>query len=141
MNCLIKYIIIACFLLPNTVFGQEAMRGVVLDYATEVRIGNAEITNLRTQQSVVSDGLGIFNIAGIIGDTLKIASTGYNEQNIVISSADDIVVRLKGITELKAVNVYGTTKEQELQGVMNDYRKQRSEERRVGKECRSGRRP
>ncbi|HUH20002.1 hypothetical protein [Albibacterium sp.] len=126
MNCLIKYIIIACFLLPNTVFGQEAMRGVVLDYATEVRIGNAEITNLRTQQSVVSDGLGIFNIAGIIGDTLKIASTGYNEQNIVISSADDIVVRLKGITELKAVNVYGTTKEQELQGVMNDYRKQGS---------------
>lgn len=126
MNCLIKYIIVLCFLLPNTLFGQEGIRGVVLDYATEVRIGNAEVTNLRTQQTLVSNGLGIFNVVGIIGDTLKIARTGYNEQNIVIASNDDIVVRLKGITELKAVNVYGITKEQEMQDAMNDYRKQGS---------------
>lgn len=112
--------------MPNTLFGQEGIRGVVLDYATEVRIGNAEITNLRTQQSLVSNGLGIFNVIGIIGDTLKVARTGYNEQNVVIASNDDIVVRLKGITELKAVNVYGITKEQEMQDAMNDYRKQGS---------------
>jgi len=112
--------------LPNTLFGQDGIRGVVLDYATEVRIGDAEITNLRTQQTLISNGLGIFNVTGIIGDTLKIARAGYNEQNIVISSNDDIVVRLKGITELRAVDVYGTTKEQEMQDAMDDYRKQGS---------------
>lgn len=126
MNCLIKYIIILCFLLPSALFGQEGIRGVVLDYATEVRIGNAEITNLRTQQSLISNGLGIFDIVGVIGDTLKVARTGYNEQNIIITSNDDIVIRLKGITELKAVNVYGITKEQEMQNAMDDYRKQGS---------------
>ena len=112
--------------MPNTLFGQDGIRGVVLDYATEVRIGDAEITNLRTQQTLISNGLGIFNVTGIIGDTLKIARAGYNEQNIVISSNDDIVVRLKGITELRAVDVYGTTKEQEMQDAMDDYRKQGS---------------
>lgn len=112
--------------MPNTLFGQDGIRGVVLDYATEVRIGDAEITNLRTQQTLISNGLGIFNVTGNIGDTLKIARAGYNEQNIVISSNDDIVVRLKGITELRAVDVYGTTKEQEMQDAMDDYRKQGS---------------
>jgi hypothetical protein len=126
MKRLIKYITIISFLLPNTLFGQEGIRGVVLDYATEVRIGNAEITNLRTQQTVISNGLGIFNSVGIVGDTLKVARVGYNEQNILIASSDDIVIRLKGITELKAVNIYGITKEQEMQDVVNDYRKQGS---------------
>lgn len=112
--------------MPNTLFGQDGIRGVVLDYATEVRIGDAEITNLRTQQTLISNGLGIFNVTGNIGDTLKIARAGYNEQNIVISSNDDIVVRLKGITELRAVDVYGTTKKQEMQDAMDDYRKQGS---------------
>src|SRR5690554_5893542 len=126
MNCLIRYIIILCFLFPNTLFGQDPFRGVILDYSTEIRIGNAEITNQRTQQSIISNGLGIFNITGIVGDTLLITSAGYNEQKVVISSTDDIVIRLKGITELRAVDVYGTTKEQEIEDAMDDYRKQGS---------------
>lgn len=126
MNRLLKYIIPLCFLLPNILFGQEGIRGVVLDYGTEVRIGDAGVVNLRTQQSSITNGLGLFNIVGAVGDTLRVTKTGYNEQNIIITSAEDIVIRLKGITELRTVDVYGVTKEQEMQDIMNDYRKQGS---------------
>jgi len=124
MSRLFKYLVVVLFILPFNSFGQETIRGVVLNYGTEVRIDGVEITNLRTKQLFLSNGLGLFNVIGLVGDTLRIVKTGFNEQNFVIPSTDDIVIRLKSITELRAVNVYGVTKEQEMQDIMKDYRKQ-----------------
>lgn len=126
MSCLLKYWGVLFFFLPFVSFGQQSIKGVVLDYATEERIDGAVILNFRTQQSFESNGLGLFTVTGAIGDTLRIAKTGFNEQDVVITSDEDVIVRLKGITELKAVNVYGTTKEQEMDNIMKDYRKQGS---------------
>src|SRR5690606_3719130 len=126
MSCLFKYLGIFIVLMPFYSFGQKSVNGVILNYATEVRIDGAEVINLNTQKVYVSNGLGLFTVLGSVGDTLRVIKTGFNEQNIVISSEDDIIVRLKGITELEAVNVYGTTKEQAMTDAMKDYRKQGS---------------
>src|SRR5690606_11595919 len=67
-----------------------------------------------------------FNVTATVGDTLRVLKSGFNEQNVIISSEEDLVIRLKGITELRAVNVYGTTKEEEMNNALKDYRKQGS---------------
>jgi len=126
MSNLFKYLLISFISLPAIAFGQKTIKGVVLNYSTEVRIDGADIINLRTQQRFESNGLGLFNVIGSIGDTLRVAKVGFNEKNVVITSEDDLIIRLKGITELRAVNVYGITKEQEMDNIMKDYRKQGS---------------
>ncbi len=113
-------------LLPAWSLAQTNIRGVVLNYANEARVGGAEIANLRTGQRVESNGLGIFNIAANTGDTLRVAMVGFNEQQVQVRTEDDLIIRLKGITELRAVNVYGITKQQEHQGILEDYRSQGS---------------
>src|SRR5690554_114344 len=113
-------------LLPAWSLAQTNIRGVVLNYANEARVGGAEIANLRTGQRVESNGLGIFNIAANTGDTLRVAMVGFNEQQVQVRTEDDLIIRLKGITELRAVNVYGITKQQEHQEILEDYRSQGS---------------
>lgn len=126
MNRLSVITSILFLLLPAWVLAQTNVRGVVLNYANEARVSGAEIANLRTGQVVVSNGLGIFNMAAQVGDTLRVAMVGFNEQKVPVLSEEDLIVRLRGITELRAVNVYGMTKGQEHQGVLEDFRSQGS---------------
>lgn len=126
MSSLFKYIGFLFFLFPFFSFGQNTIRGAVLDYGDGSRVDGASIINLRSNQAFESNGLGLFNLIGRVGDTIRVSKLGYNEQNIVIASLDDIIVRLKGITELRVVDIYVKSKEQEMNDVMKDYRKQGS---------------
>src|SRR5690606_2413150 len=121
-----KYLGVLFFLFPFISFAQKTVKGVVLNYGNEVRIEGADVVNLKTNQVFESNGLGLFNVIASLGDTIRVSKVGFNEQNIVISSEDDLIIRLKGITELRAVDVYGITKEQEMKNIMKDYRKQGS---------------
>lgn len=114
-------------LFPIVGFGQVTVRGVVLNSSNESRVGDAEIRNIKTDDRFLTNTLGLFNVVGELGDTIRILKEGYNEQNMVITSTEDLIVRLKPIsTQLRTVNVYGTTKEQQMQDVLEQYRKQGS---------------
>jgi len=126
MNRFSFLILSLILLMPAWSFAQTNVRGVILNYANEARVDGAEIVNLRTGQRVLSNGLGIFQVAATTGDTLRVSMVGFNEQQVPVLSEDDLIIRLRGITELRAVNVYGTTKQQEHQGILEDYRSQGS---------------
>lgn len=127
MDRLYKIILLFFILLPATGWGQETVRGVVLNSSNDTRIGDVEIRNLQSADRFVSNTLGLFNAVGVLGDTLRIFKEGYNELNIVLESTDDLIVRLSPIsTQLRTVNIYGQTKEQQMQDVLEQYRKQGS---------------
>lgn len=114
-------------LLPAIGLGQETVRGVILNSSNDTRIGDVEIRNLRSDDRFLSNTLGLFNVVGLKGDTLRIFKEGYNEQNLILESTEDIIIRLSPIsTQLRTVTIYGKTKEQEMQDVMEQYRKQGS---------------
>jgi len=112
---------------PMTGLAQQSVRGVVLNSSNDSRIGDVEVRNLKTNARLVTNTLGLFNMVGELGDTLRIFKEGYNEQNLVLSSHDDLIVRLRPIsTQLKTVNVYGQTNEQRMEEALEQFRKQGS---------------
>lgn len=99
-------------------------QGVVLDSEDGKRIGGAEVLNLRTHQRISTNSMGVFVISGRVSDSVKVWKSNYTEGVSVIQPSADIIVRLKPAIMLREVNVYGETKEKQLQDVMQDFRKQ-----------------
>lgn len=127
MNRLYRFLCPFFLLLPLVGFTQQTVRGVVLNASNDTRIGDVEIRNIRTHDRFMTNSLGLFNIVGELGDTLRIFKEGYNEQNAILFSEEDLIVRLRPIsTQLKTVNVFGETKEQRMEDVLEQYRKQGS---------------
>lgn len=127
MNRLFKIVLLVFVSLPIVGFGQQKVRGVVLNSSNETRVGDVEIRNLRTHDRFVSNTLGLFNLVAELGDTLRVFKEGYNEQNLILSSTEDMIIRLRPLsTQLRTVNVFGQTKEQRMEEVIEQYRKQGS---------------
>lgn len=127
MNRLYKIVFILIIFLPSTGWGQQPVRGVVLNSSNDARVGDVEVRNLRTHDRFATNSLGLFNVVGELGDTLRVFKEGFNEQNVVLLSTEDLIVRLRPIsTQLNTVNVYGQTKEQRMEEVLEQYRKQGS---------------
>ncbi|MHB8206045.1 hypothetical protein [Mucilaginibacter sp.] len=126
MNC--RYIkiylaLIAFFCLPILVQAQQAftVNGIFFKKSSDERIASATVTNLKSQQIMMSDELGGFSISASKGDTLLFKKTGYTEQKQVITGPNDIVVYMQPIIVLQQVTIQGQSTKQELNSVMNDY--------------------
>lgn len=98
------------------------IKGVVLERGTKDRIASAQIINKRNKFNVISDNLGIFQIKGLVGDTLLIVKSTYSDAEVRIIDTKDVVVYLTGGNLLKEVVITGETKKQELDGLKRDYR-------------------
>lgn len=98
-------------------------RGAVMDYEDGKRIAGAEVTNLNSKESIHTDAMGVFSIKGKEGDTLRIKSADYNDLETVLHGVSDVIIRLKSSFLLREVNVYGESKKDQLDDVMNDFRK------------------
>lgn len=126
MNLKLKYItlVLWALALTTTVSAQEAglIKGVVMEKGSASRIAAAEIQNKRTQASVSSNDFGLFQIKGIVGDTLVIFKQDFMDAQLVISSEKDVVVYLNKGRSLSEVRIYGQSKKQELNDLKKDYR-------------------
>ncbi|WP_169719468.1 carboxypeptidase-like regulatory domain-containing protein [Olivibacter sitiensis] len=100
------------------------IKGVVTEQNGAQRIGDVSIVNKRTQDRALTNMLGNFDIAASVGDTLIVTKYGYATKNQPISSAQDIVIRLDKNYMLDEVTITGRSKSQEMEDVMNDYRRQ-----------------
>jgi len=98
------------------------INGIFFKKTTDERIASATVTNLRSQQIMMSDELGGFSIQAIKGDTLLFKKTGYTDQKQVVSGPNDMIVYMQPVVMLQQVNIKGQSTKQELNGVMNDYR-------------------
>lgn len=94
-----------------------------MDYEDGKRIAGAEVLNLSSKEIIRTDAMGVFSIKGKEGDTLRIKSPDYNDMETALHGVSDVIVRLKPSFLLREVNVYGESKKDQLDDVMNDFRK------------------
>lgn len=114
-----------CLLAPLLLRAQSefTLQGVLFKKGTGERLAQASIINLRTNTQVVSNDLGGFQIATLLGDSLRISKKGFTTKLLAVLSQQNLVLQLQPVIELQEVTIKGETKKQELESVMNDYRK------------------
>lgn len=101
----------------------QIVRGVIFDNRTSQRVSGAIILNVKTNASVKSNELGVFQIKAEILDTLSVTKNGYTEYLVKISSYEDVFIRLQQIIRLNEVTVTAQNKKQELDEIKKDFRK------------------
>ncbi|SEN99208.1 hypothetical protein SAMN05216436_1282 [bacterium A37T11] len=99
------------------------LKGGVFEQKTNLRISGATISNQKTGQTQLTDDRGLFSIKAQIGDTLRIFKEGYAENQVALTSLSDVIINLTPVIALDEVTVVGKNKNQEMQDIMNDYRK------------------
>ncbi len=118
------------FALVTMLFAQSSMlraqdfklNGVVFDKELKQRIALAEIINKRNKYSVGSNDMGIFTIKATIGDTLLILKRGFNDQEVIVKSASDLLIYLNRGISLKTVEIKGESKKQTLDAIKRDFK-------------------
>lgn len=102
---------------------EHPIAGFVCTRGTTVRLAQVLVTNKNTNAIIVTDELGTFTIKAAIGDTLEFAKADYTPLKVLVNNTMDMMVPLQQVIHLKQVDVVGQTKQQEVKGVMDDYRK------------------
>ncbi|WP_316834005.1 hypothetical protein [Pedobacter nutrimenti] len=98
------------------------LKGVVMERGTTNRITSGEVVNKRTEGSVNTNDLGLFQIKVNLGDTLFVFKNEFANAEVVVQSNKDLVIYLNRSTDLREVNIYGESKKQELDGMRQEYR-------------------
>lgn len=98
------------------------VKGVIFEKGANVRIAIANVTNVRNRIGVTSNDLGMFQIRASVGDTLLIDKANMNDQRIVITSHQDILIYLvRATTMLNEVTVIGSTKKSDLAEIKKEF--------------------
>ncbi|MBL4678975.1 MAG: hypothetical protein JKY70_22705 [Mucilaginibacter sp.] len=100
------------------------IKGAVFKRISSERLNGVAVTNTKTSVFVMSDALGNFSITANPGDTLEFNKSGYTPQKQAASAYGGLVVYMQPEVQLDEVRVVGQTKKQEMNDIMNDYRKQ-----------------
>lgn len=104
----------------------SSVRGLIIEKAGASRVGNVAVTNHSQHLTTTSNELGLFVILAQAGDTLTFTKSGYTDFRQVLTSTEDLIVRLQPIIELGEVRVEGQSKAKELAEYRDQYRKQGS---------------
>ena len=105
---------------------QNAVQGLVMEKSGASRIANVSVVNKKTGARVLSDELGLFQIAAAAGDTLLLSKSGYADIVKPLLTMTDLVLQMQKIIELDEVKVTGQTKKEELDEFRDQYRKKGS---------------
>jgi hypothetical protein len=108
----------------SMLFAQQDFRlnGVVFEKESKQRVALVEITNKRNKYSVGSNDIGIFTVKASIGDTLLIIKRGFNDQEVVVRSASDLIIYLNRGISLNTVEIKGESKKQTLDAIKQDFK-------------------
>ncbi len=105
---------------------QNSVRGLIMERSGASRIGSVAVLNKRTGQKILSNELGLFQIAASVRDTLLFSKPGYLDLLHVLPDLSDVVLKMQPVIELAEVRVTGQTKQEELQEYRDQYRKKGS---------------
>lgn len=97
--------------------------GFVCTRGTSVRVAQVKVLNKRTSASIITDDLGSFTIKAALGDTIEFSKDQFTTAKTPVIALTDMVIFLTPVVMLNEVTVQGQTKKQELNSIMNDYRK------------------
>lgn len=101
----------------------KVISGLVMEKGSNIRIADANVVNLRSNQTVSTSGYGVFTLRVEIGDTVKISKIGYGPVKTVIHTLEDILIDMQAGTNIEMIVVTRSTKEAEMQGYLRDYAK------------------
>ena len=105
---------------------QQFVQGLVMEKSGASRIGNVSVTNKKTGGRVLSNELGLFQIAASAGDTLVLAKSGYADIVKPLLSMTDLILQMQRVIELDEVKITGLSKKEELNEYRDQYRKKGS---------------
>ncbi|WP_291094905.1 SusC/RagA family TonB-linked outer membrane protein [Empedobacter sp. UBA6745] len=107
---------------PAILSAQTAIKGTVQDSANNTVLAGADVSNITTGESTVSDEKGNFTLEANDGDIIVISFFGYDDQEITFAGQTQLQLRMSKTTEnLKEVVVigYGTAKKEDVTGSVN----------------------
>lgn len=106
---------------------QEAVvDGVVFNQPGTQRVAGAEVKNRRTGAQTFSNTLGLFQLKAAPGDTVDVDKAGFIPGWAVVTTGQDIVLKLQQVIEIDEVTITALSKKQELDEARQQYRKQGS---------------
>lgn len=95
---------------------------MVLERGTSnIRVADATVVNLRTNQATRTSSQGIFTIGVSVGDSLSISKVGYGPIKTAINTLEDIILDMQAGLEIETVVITRSTRESEMQGYLKDY--------------------
>ncbi|MEJ7556886.1 MAG: hypothetical protein WKF66_01180 [Pedobacter sp.] len=119
----ILFTLLVCLLSVTPTVAQDFMlTGVLMELGNNSRVVGAQLYNKRTTYTASSNSLGIFEIKATLGDTIQIYNRDYTDSTIVVSSAANLVIKLRRSQTLREVNINLVTKKQELTDMKQEYR-------------------
>ncbi len=93
---------------PQRAHAQRDLEGLVYDVVTKQRLGEVQVKNLRSQESIYNNSRGEFKIKVLPGDRLQIKKLGYNADTVEINSQAALIINLKEtIKQIETVHIYG----------------------------------
>jgi hypothetical protein len=119
----LQLLVCFCFFL-NASAQEITLKGVISKKSTPERVGQVMIRNLKTKALNISDDLGWFTVKASVGDTLLFSKENYTPQKVEVLNNSDMPIYLQPQIVLSEVKITGQTKKQEINSIMNDYRKQ-----------------
>lgn len=105
---------------------QNVVQGLVMEKSGASRITNVSVVNKTTGARVLSNELGLFQIAASAGDTLLLSKSGYADIVKPLLLVTDLVLQMQKVIELDEVKVTGQSKKEELDEFRDQYRKKGS---------------
>lgn len=99
------------------------VNGLIMEKGTSNRLSDVNVTNLRTQRTVITNNFGVFTVDASIGDSLSFSKIGYGTVKTVLYSKDDILIDMQAGIKLETVIVERLSKEAEMNNIMRDYGK------------------
>ena len=101
----------------------KAQQGLLVKSGTGTKLGNVDVLNKRSRVVVKSDGVGIFHITALAGDTLQFAYANYLTTDITVTDFADKVVGLQPVIELAEVVIRENSLIKDLRETQMGYRK------------------
>jgi len=116
--------LLVCLSSVTPLFAQQdfMLKGVLMELGNNGRVVGGQLYNKRTTFTATTNSLGIFEIKAAVGDTIQIYQRDYTDSNVVVTSAADLVIKLRRGQMLREVNINGITKKQELTDMKQEYR-------------------
>ncbi|HEY0896540.1 MAG TPA: hypothetical protein VGE15_08335 [Sphingobacteriaceae bacterium] len=118
------FLMLVLYSFPFPAAGQKrTVSGIVYEQGTPFRIGEVIVENKAAKLRVKTNYMGEFTIPGGPGDSLFIHKEGYADFSLPLKSSKNVVIQLIKMRQLAEVTITAPTKKEELDEVMEGYRK------------------
>ncbi|HEY0898670.1 MAG TPA: hypothetical protein VGD90_05010 [Sphingobacteriaceae bacterium] len=105
---------------------KRSVKGIIYEQGTPSRVGEVTVINKNNHLRAKTSYMGEFTIPAAAGDTLYFSKEGYADYRLPLRSTKEVVIQLIRFKQLAEVTITAPTKKEELEEVLQGYRKKGS---------------